>query len=83
MKKIKNRQIITLTDFKSDYFSEAVFILKDNVICKDDTLFSEAVEIAAKIAEKIEKKRKRPLSLFFLILFSVSAFLLVLYKIIV
>ena len=72
MKKLKNRQIVAMNDFKSEYFEQAVFVLKENVIAENDEMFKEAAKIASRYADKFEKKKQKyPL---FFILTSFSLF---------
>ena len=57
MNKIKNSQIITLSDTKSRYFKEAILILKDNVVAADSDLFNEAIRIVSLYEASLSKKK--------------------------
>ena len=72
MNKIKNSQIVTLSDTSSPYFKEALFILKDNIVASEEDLLNEAVKIVANYNTKLTKK-KTP---FFKILFRVLSTIL-------
>ena len=57
MNKIKNSQIITLSDTKSRYFKEAIFILKDKVVAEDSKLLSEAIKIVSDFEGSLTRKK--------------------------
>ncbi len=57
MNKLRNSQIVTLSDTKSPYFKEALFILKDNIVASEDELLNEAVKIVANYSTKLTKKK--------------------------
>ncbi len=57
MNKIKNSQILTLSDTKSRYFKEAIFVLKDKVVAADKDLLNEAIRIVAEFESSLTKKK--------------------------
>ena len=65
MNKIKNSQIITLSDTKSRYFKEAIFILKDKVVAEDSKLLSEAIKIVSNFEGSMTKKKTPFLKILF------------------
>lgn len=73
MNKIKNSQIVTLSDTNSPYFKEALFILKDNIVASEEDLLNEAVKIVANYNTKLTKKKGVPLKFMFQALIIICA----------
>ena len=65
MNKIKNSQIITLSDTKSQYFKEAILVLKDNVVASESDLLNEAIKIVSQYESSLSKKKPTIIKILF------------------
>ncbi len=73
MNKIKNSQILTLSDTKSQYFKEAILVLKDKVVASDSDLLNEAIKIVSQYEASLTKKKTPIIKILFRIAVTICA----------
>ena len=57
MKITESKRIVILSDLSSRYFTQGIFVLRENVMIEEERLLNEAREIAEKYAKRCEKSR--------------------------
>ena len=57
MKITESKRVVILSDLSSKYFTQGIFILRENVMLEEERLLNEARDVAEKYAKRCEKSR--------------------------